>query len=162
MSGSLNTWNCLACKRRKVRCDRKQPCGNCVRRGAECVFPTSGRVPRRIERETTTDRSRHRGRSQLIGRLRRLEELLERETLASPSSASSGSRQTATDESVALSLSPDSVLAAAQQLQSSRIKAYNERKRGNVDPESEDRETAQAQGTFWATFRHEVRMNDWT
>lgn len=83
---------------------------------------------------------------------------MERETLPSPSTASSGSRQTATDESVALSLSPDSVLAAAQQLQSSRIRAYNERKRGNVEPEGEDRETTQAQGTFWATIRHEVRI----
>ena len=157
MSGSLNTWNCLACKRRKVRCDRKQPCGNCVRRGAECVFPTSGRVPRRIERETTSDRTRHRGHSQLLGRLRRLEELLDRETLSSPTtSASNASRQPATDESVALSLSPDSVLAAAQQLQSSRIRAYNERKRGNVESESEDGHAAQVQGTLWATLKQEV------
>ncbi|XXH05440.1 hypothetical protein Hte_011867 [Hypoxylon texense] len=51
---------CALCQQRKVKCDRKFPCANCVRAGAQCV-PTSAPRPRRRrfpERELL-DRIRH-------------------------------------------------------------------------------------------------------
>lgn len=34
--------NCLPCAKRKVRCDRSQPCNHCQRRkGDRCVYPAS-------------------------------------------------------------------------------------------------------------------------
>ncbi|GLA97875.1 hypothetical protein AtubIFM57143_005808 [Aspergillus tubingensis] len=56
---------CVLCQQRKVKCDRKFPCANCVRAGAQCV-PTLGPRPRRRrfpERE-------------LLDRVRRYEDLL--------------------------------------------------------------------------------------
>src|SRR5688572_28162523 len=29
---------CSACRRRKVRCDKSQPCNNCIRHGVSCVY----------------------------------------------------------------------------------------------------------------------------
>ncbi|TPX07968.1 uncharacterized protein E0L32_010299 [Thyridium curvatum] len=39
---------CEQCRRRKVKCDRVQPCTNCVKaqRGSECSFKPDSRVPR--------------------------------------------------------------------------------------------------------------------
>lgn len=51
---------CALCQQRKVKCDRKFPCANCVRAGTQCV-PTSAPRPRRRrfpERELL-DRIRH-------------------------------------------------------------------------------------------------------
>ncbi|VUC32755.1 unnamed protein product [Clonostachys rosea] len=31
--------SCIICHRRKVRCDRKEPCSNCVRHGSTCTYP---------------------------------------------------------------------------------------------------------------------------
>lgn len=39
--------SCNECGRRKVRCDRRHPCANCLKANAECVFPTSRRPPTR-------------------------------------------------------------------------------------------------------------------
>lgn len=30
--------NCLSCKRRKIKCDRKKPCGSCVKYGSACEY----------------------------------------------------------------------------------------------------------------------------
>lgn len=68
----LQVWNCIACRRRKVRCDRRFPCGPCIKNKAQCIFPTSGRLPRRNQNDVT----RVRKRAQLVGRLRRLEALV--------------------------------------------------------------------------------------
>ncbi|KAL7952400.1 hypothetical protein V8C34DRAFT_319075 [Trichoderma compactum] len=34
-------------RRRKVKCDRRDPCSNCVKNQVECHFPVTGRLPRR-------------------------------------------------------------------------------------------------------------------
>ncbi|KNG81473.1 fungal specific transcription factor domain protein [Aspergillus nomiae NRRL 13137] len=51
--------SCVVCARRKVRCDRNDPCSACIKRGAECVFPTHI-PPRRRKRQRSEDR-RHSG-----------------------------------------------------------------------------------------------------
>ncbi len=66
----LKVWNCTNCRRRKVRCDRKHPCGPCTKNKANCIFPVSGRVPRR-------SRDAHlKKQTELVGRLRRLEAMV--------------------------------------------------------------------------------------
>lgn len=57
---------CVLCQQRKVKCDRKSPCANCVRTKAHCVPATLAPRKRRFaERE-------------LLQRLRNYEDLLRR------------------------------------------------------------------------------------
>ncbi|KAE8386303.1 fungal-specific transcription factor domain-containing protein [Aspergillus alliaceus] len=59
--------SCICCHRRKVRCDRKTPCGNCERAGWDCVYPST------IHRESTRHNlSLH----QINERLERVESML--------------------------------------------------------------------------------------
>lgn len=64
----LNPRSCVTCRRRKVRCNKREPCSNCVKAGIECVFPGPGRAPRKPRR--TPD-------AELLSRLRRLEGVVE-------------------------------------------------------------------------------------
>ncbi|KAF7547338.1 hypothetical protein G7Z17_g7799 [Cylindrodendrum hubeiense] len=68
----LKIWSCVICRRRKVKCDRKDPCSNCVRAGIDCHYPVTGRVPRRT-RDPSAWRSPAQKQSELLSRLRRLE-----------------------------------------------------------------------------------------
>lgn len=63
-SPTPNPRSCVTCRRRKVKCDKKNPCSNCVRAKIECVFPGPGRAPRK---------SRKPADAELLERLRRLE-----------------------------------------------------------------------------------------
>lgn len=60
----LNPRSCVTCRRRKVKCDKKNPCTNCQKAHIECVFPAPGRAPRKPRKPQD---------SELIERLRRLE-----------------------------------------------------------------------------------------
>lgn len=60
----LNPRSCVTCRRRKVRCNKHNPCANCVKAGIECVFPGPGRAPRK---------SRKAPDAELLSRLRKLE-----------------------------------------------------------------------------------------
>ncbi|KAL2417642.1 Bikaverin cluster transcription factor bik5 [Exophiala dermatitidis] len=60
----LNPRSCVTCRRRKVRCNKQNPCANCVRAGIECVFPGPGRAPRKSRKPPD---------SELLARLQRLE-----------------------------------------------------------------------------------------
>lgn len=68
----LRIWSCVNCRRRKVRCDRREPCANCVKNNVECHFPVTGRIPRR-RREPAVWKSPTQKQAELLGRLRRLE-----------------------------------------------------------------------------------------
>ncbi|RMZ73014.1 C6 transcription factor [Pyrenophora seminiperda CCB06] len=63
-SPTPNPRSCVTCRRRKVKCDKQNPCSNCVRARIECVFPGPGRAPRK---------SRKPADAELLERLRRLE-----------------------------------------------------------------------------------------
>jgi hypothetical protein len=63
-SSNLNPRSCVTCRRRKVRCNKHNPCSNCVRAGIECIFPAPGRAPRR---------SRKPPEAELLARLKKLE-----------------------------------------------------------------------------------------
>ncbi|KAL4934409.1 uncharacterized protein BDV17DRAFT_6837 [Aspergillus undulatus] len=49
--------SCLACRKRKVRCDRQLPCANCSRWSIECIFPSPIRKCSRAR--TKPDARRH-------------------------------------------------------------------------------------------------------
>ncbi|KEY68907.1 hypothetical protein S7711_03837 [Stachybotrys chartarum IBT 7711] len=78
--GPVSIWNCLSCKRRKVRCDRKKPCTNCARTASNCVYPTSGRLPRRPQHVSSSDASpsnqQPASQADLLLRVKRVEGLL--------------------------------------------------------------------------------------
>ncbi|KAL1596510.1 hypothetical protein SLS60_009157 [Paraconiothyrium brasiliense] len=63
-AAGLNPRSCVTCRRRKVKCDKKQPCSNCARAKIECVFPGPGRAPRKSRKPPD---------GELMDRLRRLE-----------------------------------------------------------------------------------------
>jgi Fungal Zn(2)-Cys(6) binuclear cluster domain len=72
---SLKVWSCVNCRRRKVRCDRRHPCAPCTRNKTECVFPISGRIPRR-SRDANYPNTPAQKQAELLGRLRRLEAMI--------------------------------------------------------------------------------------
>jgi hypothetical protein len=76
---------CLLCYHRKIKCDRKQPCANCINSGESCSFP-EGKIRRNRPRRKAVE-------APLIEkRVALLEERLDE--LANPTSSSS----TADDE----------------------------------------------------------------
>jgi hypothetical protein len=71
----LKVWSCVNCRRRKVRCDRRHPCAPCNRNKTECIFPISGRIPRR-GRDANYPNPPVQKQAELLGRLRRLEAMV--------------------------------------------------------------------------------------
>ena len=64
--------SCTLCRRRKVKCDRTVPCGNCQRSKAECV-PF---IPSRAPRGRQGGRKRKRGEGEILERIAKLEGLV--------------------------------------------------------------------------------------
>ncbi|KAF7589373.1 hypothetical protein BBP40_004421 [Aspergillus hancockii] len=54
------TPSCVVCARRKVRCDRRDPCSACAKHGVECIYPTHV-PPRRRKRQRLGENHRHSG-----------------------------------------------------------------------------------------------------
>jgi hypothetical protein len=59
-----NARSCVTCRKRKVKCNKAQPCSNCARAKIECIFPGPGRAPRKSRKPPD---------GELMDRLRRLE-----------------------------------------------------------------------------------------
>lgn len=68
--------SCELCNRRKVRCDKKEPCSPCARAGKSCVFPPTARAARRPKRTIMAD---------MAGRIASLEKSLAQATDGSES-----------------------------------------------------------------------------
>jgi hypothetical protein len=47
--------SCEICHQRKIRCDKRSPCSNCVRGNNFCRYPGTERRPRRPHKTTITD-----------------------------------------------------------------------------------------------------------
>ena len=73
---SVTLWSCVNCRRRKVRCDRHQPCAPCTRNKTECIFSLSSRVPRRSRDVNYSNPPAQKKQAELLGRLRRLEAMV--------------------------------------------------------------------------------------
>ncbi|KAK8136028.1 fungal specific transcription factor domain-containing protein [Apiospora sp. TS-2023a] len=78
-SSAMNPRSCVTCRRRKVRCDKHMPCGNCRKAHISCIFPAPGRAPRRprpkdpnAPPKQTSERE-----VELMKRLRKLEGIVE-------------------------------------------------------------------------------------
>lgn len=92
-----NPRSCITCRRRKVKCDKKHPCGNCTRQKIECIFPGPGRAPRKSRKPPDAE---------LLERLRRLEGVVhtlnaqveEHEQEAAERERGNDSRQTSVSE----------------------------------------------------------------
>ncbi|KAL8382200.1 hypothetical protein RB595_006131 [Gaeumannomyces hyphopodioides] len=79
---SLNPRSCVTCRRRKVKCDKLQPCTNCRRAHIPCIFPAPGRAPRRPRPRdpNAPPTSKHNSSErevELMKRLRKLEGIVE-------------------------------------------------------------------------------------
>ncbi|KAH8682307.1 fungal-specific transcription factor domain-containing protein [Xylariales sp. PMI_506] len=66
VKGTKHKLSCKSCRSRKIKCDRIFPCPQCVRAGAECIFPERKRMqrPRRTKN------------SELLNRISRLESIV--------------------------------------------------------------------------------------
>ncbi|CZS94877.1 related to binuclear zinc cluster transcription factor that regulates the ratio between aurofusarin and rubrofusarin biosynthesis [Rhynchosporium agropyri] len=62
---------CLLCQQRKVKCDRKHPCANCIKSRAQCLPATQ--VPRQRKRRFPE--------RELLDRLRRYEDIMRRNNI---------------------------------------------------------------------------------
>ncbi|KAJ6441385.1 fungal specific transcription factor domain-containing protein [Purpureocillium lavendulum] len=69
--------SCVTCRRRKVRCDKHQPCSNCRRALIPCV-PAPPRAPRRRRVKSTDAATQQAGQrdAEVIERLRKLEAIV--------------------------------------------------------------------------------------
>ncbi|KAI2626791.1 fungal-specific transcription factor domain-containing protein [Xylaria nigripes] len=78
-SATLNPRSCVTCRRRKVRCDKYMPCGNCRKAQIQCVFPAPGRAPRRPRAKDPNAPPKHTSEREmeLMKRLRKLEGIVE-------------------------------------------------------------------------------------
>lgn len=65
--GPPKAFSCLRCFERKVRCDKQNPCSNCVKSNLECIFRVP--PPPRRRRRRSPDAA-------LLARLKRYEDLL--------------------------------------------------------------------------------------
>ncbi|KAI1384350.1 fungal-specific transcription factor domain-containing protein [Hypoxylon trugodes] len=105
-SSALNPRSCVTCRRRKVRCDKFMPCGNCRKAQIQCVFPAPGRAPRRprMKDPNAPPKQTSEREIELMKRLRKLESIVEDlsgqieiETARHPSLSGGGSPETAID-----------------------------------------------------------------
>lgn len=64
----------MTCRRRKVKCDKQNPCSNCTKAGSTCVIPAPGRAPRKARQGARIVSERE---AELLKRLRRLEGVVE-------------------------------------------------------------------------------------
>lgn len=67
--------SCVHCRRRKVRCDKKIPCDNCVRLGFKCELAPRKRAPRRSRKGTHGESERE---VELVQRLNTLEGMVKK------------------------------------------------------------------------------------
>lgn len=85
--------SCVLCRQRKVKCDRRQPCSNCVRARASCVHPPgAGRAAKRPRQAVDT---------KVLDRLSHLETTIRRlQKQAKDREADSHTPESITSESV--------------------------------------------------------------
>lgn len=65
----LQPHSCVTCQRRKVKCDRNDPCSNCLKHRVECEYRAPA-PPRRRKRQSPDP--------QLQAKMRRYEEILQK------------------------------------------------------------------------------------
>lgn len=71
-SGPAHKQACILCAKRKVRCDRREPCSNCIKAHTDCDYQAP--APRRRRRKRPADED-------LVSRLSRYEELMRKNNI---------------------------------------------------------------------------------
>ena len=80
-SKPAKVFSCLRCYNRRVKCDRQQPCGGCIKSNAECVFRE--RPPPRRRKQRTQEGA-------LLERLKQYETLLNQSGIKPRSTSNNG------------------------------------------------------------------------
>lgn len=144
----VNVWSCVNCRRRKVRCDRRHPCAHCIRNKAECVFPVSGRIPRR-DRDANYPNLPGQKQAELLGRLRRLEAMVG-DLGSQVEQAAPVSRDDRPVESSRSATSATAVAASERGWPESRLALQNESAIRNLDASRDGEQTqfGMAEGTL--------------
>ena len=128
IASNLNSRSCVLCRKRKVKCDKRQPCGNCNKAGVECSFP-AGRAPRRIRKPQDTE---------LLARLKKLEGLVQSWGKGGDEGNERSSSTYAVDET------DEEVCIKSERKQSSGC--LNGGSRGAYDPKNPDQRDDQSNG----------------
>lgn len=126
--------SCTNCRKRKVKCNKTSPCAACERSSLPCVFPNRARLPRgRTGGSKTTN-------NELLHRLNKLEELLEKANQQGKKPSRAASQATSTDSMGRPGSSPSETIAARE-----------------ISPTvSEDALNKFIGSTFWKNLTHEV------
>lgn len=152
---------CTACRQRKVKCNRQQPCSHCIRSGYDCIYPTGrGRAPKRSRRFVD---------AQLVDKLARLETIIQR--LASENGSNCKELQGNTDlEAEGRALPPSQVAAGATGAASETDSPQHALSGDTDDPTSalssleghlgrlvvDDKKSFYVSNPLWATMTNEV------
>ncbi|KAI1374349.1 fungal-specific transcription factor domain-containing protein [Hypoxylon crocopeplum] len=126
---TLNPRSCVTCRRRKVRCDKFMPCGNCRKAQIQCVFPAPGRAPRRprVKDPNAPPKQTSEREIELMKRLRKLESIVE---------DLSGQIEIETARHPSLGASPEAVMDSTQEKERRRQSGivYSENLPGGYPP----------------------------
>ncbi|RYO79736.1 hypothetical protein DL766_006889 [Monosporascus sp. MC13-8B] len=57
--GDVATTSCERCRRRKIKCDKKQPCAGCKKAGTHCIIAGAGEKQRPVPKSYVTALERH-------------------------------------------------------------------------------------------------------
>lgn len=104
----LKPYSCLACRQRKVKCDRRDPCSNCTKSEKRCSFVPPVRGKRKVTK------SRKEG---LHAKVRRYEELLKSYGAPIESAEHEAENEDETSD-VDVSIKPDVEMAESPKLDS--------------------------------------------
>ncbi|KAI0434952.1 fungal-specific transcription factor domain-containing protein [Xylaria sp. FL1042] len=136
--------SCTSCRARKLKCDKQNPCRNCERSGAECVFPARKRIQR--PRKTKN--------AELLQRLNRLESIVGRVGLASLEEAAEAIVGAADDMQVA---GPEPHLTGATDSRPhSERSEHAPRGVKGVRPPQDSTASRYMSGEFWSSLCNEV------
>jgi hypothetical protein len=152
----LQPLSCVTCRRRKVRCDRRNPCNHCTKAGIECVFPSSSGRGFHHHAHDEASRQAKKKQSELLGRLRRLEGVVEdlteqlRTRAESESSPSAAGRSSSSAQRQGSLVSTDDGLSRAEDPEIVKLEQ-------NVGQLVIDESGTRYVGnTFWTAFQTEV------
>lgn len=159
LNEDLRIWSCVVCRKRKVRCDRRDPCNNCTKNSIECQFPVAGRLPRR-SRDPTASKSQSQRQTELIGRLRHLEAVVTELTAQVEDSPKNQSADGYLASSTQENVRPGS--STGQSLLTDAESATVGQSCGEIDEDLSklvvDRDgELQTEKGFWSSFCDEVR-----
>lgn len=118
--------SCITCRRRKVKCDKQDPCSHCIRGRIECVYPAPGRAPRKPRVASISNKHVSERETELLKRLRRLEGVVEELS----GQVELGSVRQSPSNEPATTSSPEANVVAGQKEKPVRVKGMDEGTRG--------------------------------